>query len=262
MNETLQKIMEFINNNTLLLIGICVFLILVLIGYLIDNSVKSKRVRNDIKNADQVPESIKNEIIKEAEEAKEIVMPEVVPEVEATPEVENNVEIPQEAIKEEPQTNIILDATPVDDNSNVNQELIFDGLNTNIDSPVDLDKTANNLSLELPSDNVAPVQEFNFDISSAPSDPDVNIMMPTVDNEYRNDRKLSDILMGINDAQTNVIDNNIFSSNPSDIVINNDVQKDEIQIENNETSDELDKIMSKLSSYSDDSQEDNYTNIF
>ena len=54
MNETLNNIMKFINDNTYLLIGICVFLILVLIGYLIDNSVKSKRVRKDIKNKEFV----------------------------------------------------------------------------------------------------------------------------------------------------------------------------------------------------------------
>ena len=66
MNEVFQNIMTFINDNTVLLICICVFLIFVLIGYLIDNSVKSKRVRKDIKNKDQVPEEIKNEIIKEA----------------------------------------------------------------------------------------------------------------------------------------------------------------------------------------------------
>ena len=67
-NEIMQSIMTFINENTLLLIGICVFLILVLVGYLIDNSVNSKRIRKDIKNKDQVPANIKEEIIKEAEE--------------------------------------------------------------------------------------------------------------------------------------------------------------------------------------------------
>ena len=48
MNNILQNVMVFINEHTLLLIGICVFLILVLVGYLIDNSVKSKRIRKDI----------------------------------------------------------------------------------------------------------------------------------------------------------------------------------------------------------------------
>lgn len=72
MNDILQKVMTFINENTYLLIIICVFLILVLIGYLIDNSVKSKRVRKDIKNKDQVPENIKKDIIEEAIDKKEV----------------------------------------------------------------------------------------------------------------------------------------------------------------------------------------------
>ena len=48
MNDVFNNVMTFINKNTYLLIGICVFLILVLIGYLIDNRVKSKCVRKDI----------------------------------------------------------------------------------------------------------------------------------------------------------------------------------------------------------------------
>ena len=50
MNKILDTVMTFINENTNILIGVCIFLIFVLIGYLIDNSVKSKRVRKDIKN--------------------------------------------------------------------------------------------------------------------------------------------------------------------------------------------------------------------
>ena len=67
MNDVFNNVMTFINKNTYLLIGICVFLILVLIGYLIDNRVKSKRVRKDIKNKDQVPENIKEDINIEVE---------------------------------------------------------------------------------------------------------------------------------------------------------------------------------------------------
>ena len=47
MNKILDTVMTFINENTNILIGICIFLIFVLIGYLIDNSVKSKRVRKE-----------------------------------------------------------------------------------------------------------------------------------------------------------------------------------------------------------------------
>lgn len=47
MNEFLEKAMLFINENTMLLIGICIFLILVLIGYLIDNSIKTRRLEKE-----------------------------------------------------------------------------------------------------------------------------------------------------------------------------------------------------------------------
>lgn len=63
MNETLNNIMKFINDNTYLLIGICVFLILVLIGYLIDNSIKSKKVRKDVKNETKVKEAQSNSAV-------------------------------------------------------------------------------------------------------------------------------------------------------------------------------------------------------
>ncbi len=63
MNETLNNIMKFINENTYLLIGVCVFLILVLIGYLIDNSVKSKKVRKDVKNETMAKEAQSNSAV-------------------------------------------------------------------------------------------------------------------------------------------------------------------------------------------------------
>lgn len=63
MNETLNNIMKFINDNTYLLIGICVFLILVLIGYLIDNSIKSKKVRKDVKNETMAKEAQSNSVV-------------------------------------------------------------------------------------------------------------------------------------------------------------------------------------------------------
>ena len=63
MNETLNNIMKFINDNTYFLIGICVFLILVLIGYLIDNSIKSKKVRKDVKNETMAKEAQSNSVV-------------------------------------------------------------------------------------------------------------------------------------------------------------------------------------------------------
>lgn len=203
MNEILQQIMEFINNNTLILIGICIFLILVLIGYLVDNSVKSKRVRTDIKNAAQVPENIKDEIIKEAKE---------------TEIVDKNEQIEEVKI-EEPAVE-----TPVVDEN----------------APLDLDETmvkTKPLNLDL---NATIRKEDNY------VDPDQYVMeQSTLDSEYSNDKKLSEILYSIPNKK---IDNtNIFAKN-----------KEEIKNEE----EELDRIMRKLSNMNNDVPEDNYTNIF
>ena len=95
MNEFIEKAMLFINENTMLLIGICIFLILVLIGYLIDNAIKTRKLE-------------KQELAKAAEEvAKEEPAPvaPIVSEsvVEATPVVENTVETEEKVIEKAPE---------------------------------------------------------------------------------------------------------------------------------------------------------------
>ena len=86
--------------------------------------------------------------------------------------------------------------------------------------------------------------------------------------EYKNDRKLSDILLNAStekkeEVNLNETSSNIFSDSSSKIQINNDVKKDDVQIETStDTSDELDRIMKKLSAMNNDMEEDNYTNIF
>lgn len=237
MNDILLKIMDFINNNTLLLIGICVFLILVLIGYLIDNSVKSKRIRNDIKNADQVPENIKNEIIKEAEEKEKNL---AATEVQNTTEITNTVETPlvvnNENSSSVPEINIETTQQPVaQENIELNDRLDLDSTNTNIQN--------NNIN--------------NY------VDPDFNIMNP-INNEYSNDKRLSEILNNVNNIVINDSNNSIFSNNMSDIQINTNVDKNDVKIETDDTSDELDRIMQKLSNMNNinNEDEDSYTNIF
>lgn len=237
MNDILLKIMDFINNNTLLLIGICVFLILVLIGYLIDNSVKSKRIRNDIKNADQVPENIKNEIIKEAEEKEKNL---AATEVQNTTEITNTVETPlvvnNENSSSVPEINIETTQQPVaQENIELNDRLVLDSTNTNIQN--------NNIN--------------NY------VDPDFNIMNP-INNEYSNDKRLSEILNNVNNIVINDSNNSIFSNNMTDIQINTNVDKNDVKIETDDTSDELDRIMQKLSNMNNinNEDEDSYTNIF
>ena len=235
MNETLQNIMLFINNNTLLLIGICVFLILVLVGYLIDNSVKSKRVRKDIKNPDQVPENIKDEIIKQAEE-KAIIK-------ENEEKIENNVINEENTSQIKPET----ENNEIDFESFATQENnVFDSLNS---------KEENSLNLDLDSTNK---KEENINI-----DPDANIMIFDKNKEeFKNDKSLSEILSNIDEKVQKADTSNIFGDNSSDIVINNNVDKNDVQIESNDSQDELDRIMRKLSTMNNSVQDDNYTNIF
>ena len=47
MDKFLEKIMNFINENTMLLIIICIFLIVILVIYLIDNTIKTRRLEQE-----------------------------------------------------------------------------------------------------------------------------------------------------------------------------------------------------------------------
>ena len=95
MNEFIEKAMLFINENTMLLIGICIFLILVLIGYLIDNAIKTRKLE-------------KQELAKAAEEAAKEEPAPVAPivseaVVEATPVVDNTIETEEKIIEKAPE---------------------------------------------------------------------------------------------------------------------------------------------------------------
>lgn len=127
MNETLNNIMKFINDNTYLLIGICVFLILVLIGYLIDNSVKSKKVRKDVKNETMVKEAQSNSAV-------------------------NNISIDK---KEDIMTKPFEEKT---------EDLIIDNNINKVTQPVK-DETINPVSTEIKDEITEPIN-FNFDLDS------------------------------------------------------------------------------------------------
>lgn len=243
MNQTMQNIMLFINEHTLLLIGICIFLILVLIGYLIDNSVKSKRIRKDIKNPDQVPENIKDEIIKEAEEKN------VIKENTLNNDLGNQIELPN--IQSEINTPVL---EPKQEENNIALENDFNQEQNDLNIP-DINSSKDELTFDIPT----------TPISEPIADPDANIMMPDKKSEYTNDKKLSEILFSMNYSQEEPT-NNIFTNNESEnIVINNSVDKNDVQIQNNDISnstDELDRIMRKLSTMNNNVEDDNYTNIF
>ena len=248
MNDTLQNIMLFINEHTVLLIGICVFLILVLVGYLIDNSVKSKRVRNDIKNKDQVPENIKEEIIEEAKKTKkfenavmeknELTKEEITPETKAFLEEQVDAQISNSPLN-------------IDNNTEDNLLNLDEQNNLNLDSFATSNEIIDN---DLIQDNLNPQPETIID-------PDSNIM--NVDNGFKNDKKLSEILSGVSNVYNNNQNNDLNNIVEESSIINdlNSKEDNTQNTINNNADDELDRIMRKLSSMNK-IEDDNYTNIF
>ena len=281
MNETLNNIMKFINDNTYLLIGICVFLILVLIGYLIDNSVKSKRVRKDIKNKDQVPENIKEDIIKEANEKKEKELNVQIEEPKKEDIINQNMEV------NEDEAPLNLDASlSIDKPLNLEKDPSLDDVNSplnidnNINEPLSLDtnslfdeenKPSVALGNDILEDNLSldnsekPIVESSI---SSDQDPDSNIMLSNSKNGlYSNDKTLLEILSEVDSSKlNNSVDNKTIFGNKPSIEINTNVEKEKVEIEPKNSTDssdnELDNIMKKLSSMNNSDDEDNYTNIF
>lgn len=293
MNDFFEKVMTFINENTYLLIGICVFLIFVLIGYLIDNSVKSKRVRKDIKNKDQVPENIKNEIIKEAmNENKEKIMENSFQNVVREESEETKIEdtnLDNKNSKVEEITNMELDldknlkqedlntsfeldksdmSTPIslEDNSSmieVNNNGIIDEsliINSNNSETTNFDNNIVDIVENVNENSSDSIIDTPIELDLFPSDPDANIMNQKTENQkYKNDKKLSEILLNVDKERVNNINKEsspILEESTLNIEINSGVEKNE-----EDSIDELDKIMKKLSSMNNN-EDDNYTNIF
>ena len=284
MNDVFNNVMTFINKNTYLLIGICVFLILVLIGYLIDNSVKSKRVRKDIKNKDQVPENIKEDIIKEANEKKEKELNVQIEEPKKEDIINQNN---QNMEVNEDEAPLNLDASlSIDKPLNLEKDPSLDDVNSplnidnNINEPLSLDtnslfdeenKPSVALGNDILEDNLSldssekPIVESSI---SSDQDPDSNIMLSNSKNGlYSNDKTLLEILSEVDNSKlNNSVDNKTIFGNKPSIEINTNVEKEKVEIEPKNSTDssdnELDNIMKKLSSMNNSDDEDNYTNIF
>lgn len=253
MNDVLNSVMKFINENTYLLIGICVFLILVLIGYLIDNNIKSKKVSTTIKNEapkeaikENISESVKEESLTNNEKID--LSSNVVTSL-SNNEENNSLEI----------ENLIIDDSII---NKQNENITDNTINEELNSKEDAINPFNNFS----SDDTL---VYNNEITNKTierNDPDENIMNKNGEVSYSNNKSLFEILSDIDkskpisDINDKTSSENIFNEKP-DIKINTDVKKEEVEIEpKNADEDELDKIMKKLSSMSE--EEDNYTNIF
>lgn len=200
MNETLNNIMKFINDNTYLLIGICVFLILVLIGYLIDNSVKSKKVRKDVKNETMAKEAQSNSVV-------------------------NNISIDK---KEDIMTKPFEEKT---------EDLIIDDNINKVTQPVK-DETINPVSTEIKDEITEPIN-FNFDLDSIRTKQE-NVEPKTeesksLNNSFVNDNgEITDALsndssiIGINDLNS-----------ADKVSTNNEVSIEEPKADNTNTPDEI-----------------------
>lgn len=302
MNEVLDKIMTFINENTYTLIGICVFLILVLIGYLIDNSVKSKRIRKDIKNKDQVPENIKKEIIKEAiDENMEENIDESLKIIEENKDEIDNKNVFDIDDNLSNNIDMKLELDEIDEGSNLNESL---NLDSTFEEPLKLDDNNKSFSLDLDIDGIESNDSLNLDLkpdvslnldipiedtiikndniadelsenilvdnidkvntSNLAEDPDSYVLENSTPSEYKNNKKLSEILSNIGNAsKVETSSEAIFDSSKENIILNSNVKKDDVEIEKvNNPSDELDRIMQKLSKTDLEGNDDNYTNIF
>lgn len=227
-NDILEVVMTFINENTNILIGICIFLIFVLVGYLIDNSVKSKRVRKDIKNADQVPENIKEEIIKEEKEKEEKT-------------IQDKIEEPKEEIK--------LDEEPkIDENTPAPTDNVFESA-VEIPAGNVTDELNNNVPLSNDILDAGIVNDIDEVVNTIDNSP-MNISLENNNSIYKNNKGLSEILF----ENTNTLDT------PS--IDTNDIFNVDNKIEIKSEDSELDDIMNKLNNMQTNEEEDNYTNIF
>jgi uncharacterized protein YdaU (DUF1376 family) len=183
MNNVLQNIMYFINDNTILLICICGFLILVLIGYLIDSSIKARNLEKSISLTNK--NNINTETDKFYNQTKEENV-----DIPVKENIEDSKEeFPkQEEIKEEPKEII---ETKVEEPEEVKNEVLPDFIEQ---KPIEETK---------PQEEVVKVEE-----------------------PKNNNKKLSEILGGIN-------------------------KNTETKIEDNSVDNELDRIMKKLDSNKD-----------
>lgn len=205
MNDFIEKAMMFINENTMLLIGICIFLILVLIGYLIDNSIKTRKLeKEEMKKAFEEANKVPEVVPEVAETVKETAV-EVAPvvekkEIERAPEdlkaeiiTEPVVETPVEPVVETPvEEPVVTQVEPV-----IETESMEDLLNKDFSKNAEVVNNLTDTQIIKPVENVAPV------VTEVPAEPAIVetptpvVETPVVEEKkspYKSNSKLSDIL--------------------------------------------------------------------
>lgn len=219
MNDAIETVMSFINENTTILIIICVFLIVVLVAYLIDNAVKTKRISKNIeKEQEETKVLIEKKQLEEKkkEEEEKVRMQFENAVLDNVPNVEDIFAETQMDIHEEPETKV-----------------------EEITKVVDVFPEEKEEEAIISIDNIIPIE--------IKEEPETKVEDKNVDVIYKNDKKLSEILFSNIEQQ------------PEGKLDDSVVKKEQDNI--SDSAAELDAIMKKLSSYND-SEEDNYTNIF
>lgn len=201
MNDFIEKAMMFINENTMLLIGICIFLILVLIGYLIDNSIKTRKLEKEemkkaFEEANKTPEAapVVPEVAETTKEAAPVVEGK---EIERAPE-DLKAEIVTEPVVETPVVETPVEepvVTPVE--PVIETESMEDLLNKDFSKNAEVVNNLTDTQIIKPVENVAPV------VTEVPAEPEIVetpapvVETPIVEEKkspYKSNSKLSDIL--------------------------------------------------------------------
>lgn len=248
MNKLLETIMNFINENTTLLIIICVFLIFVLIGYLIDNSIKTKKLEKQMINeepdmnvnneeASQIDSNAEINLDFRTDEEKENENKE-----ESVPTIDPNTEInldfrtdEEKADNNEPISNEV-SVDPA-----INDLLLRDFANNGITTVDTNDKVENDEVSINPIDNIVQIDS----IITSDEENKPNVEEPKEEQGlYKNDKKISDIFK---------------KKSTSDKKVNLDSTVD--------YSNELDKILKKLNDATDSKdstleETTDFTNMF
>ena len=195
MDKFLETVMNFINENTTLLIIICVFLIFVLIGYLIDNSIKTRKMEKNapIENEVPVEEPIVQEEVKEEINNEEPVT-EVETKVEEQPSIEVPVEEPVEApVVPEPAINNEITVDP-----KINDLLLRDFSNN--ENTIETNEVITDAPIEEPKKEEKTVYKNNknlFDIFKKKSE---------VKEETDYSTELDRILQKLNESSSSITD--------------------------------------------------------
>ena len=192
MDKILETVMNFINENTTLLIIICVFLIFVLIGYLIDNSIKTRKLEKQMKYDIEPPKGDNEEVSVVSEEIPE--------------EKEEQVEKVEEKPAIDPDTEIDLDFRTAEekeaDNNKEEPEEVEEEIGDTPGNEITVDPKINDMLLrDFSTNGISEVEEEKEEITLNPIDNSKTFDMPEVKEEkveekpvYKNSKKLSDII--------------------------------------------------------------------